>query len=136
MAAANGSDTTAIKINARIFLNIFETVLRRFKALSLLSFILQTPAQDPGPVNTLERDYAAHTAKWVFNVAPVAGDDMDMHMEHGLAAGPADVDADIVAVRFVLLFDQLLALLDQFPAGCVFCRRCLERTFKMPLRDD
>ena len=47
----------------------------------------------------------AYPAAWVWNVAGIARDDVNVQMEDRLACGLADVDADVEAVRAVALED-------------------------------
>jgi len=53
----------------------------------------------------LARNRVAHAAAGVLGVAAVAGDDVHVEVEHGLAGGCAGVDADVVAVGVVARFD-------------------------------
>lgn len=50
----------------------------------------------PLPILRLVGQYPADAAAWVFTVAWVAGDDVDVRMRHCLASSGAAVEADIV----------------------------------------
>lgn len=84
----------------------------------------------------LLRYHMPHAPLGVLNVPFVAGDDVDVDMEDALPGRQSDVDADVVAVRFELLIDEFLFLLDEAHAGSHFFRRQLEEAGDMPARDD
>jgi hypothetical protein len=59
-----------------------------------------------GHVVALGGDDVSHAAPWVGDVGLVAGDEVDVQAEDGLARGFSDVDADAKAVRAVAAGDQ------------------------------
>ena len=54
-------------------------------------------------------NYTADTALGIFHIALVTGNNVDVQMINGLAGPFANVDADIVAVRFMFDIDDGLA---------------------------
>ena len=71
------------------------------------------PAGDRREIVAPARDHVPDTAGWVGHVAGVARDDVDVEVGDGLAGGLADVDADGVAVWFVVGLDSSAGLIDE-----------------------
>lgn len=67
--------------------------------------------------------HAANTAAWIGYVSGIARDEMDVNVHARLAAGTADIDADIVAVGGKLLLNLSLGTIKQRNYACfLFCR--------------
>ena len=69
------------------------------------------------PVPRLARDDPADAATRVFDVAPVARDDVQVGVADGLPRGLADVDADVVAVGTVAGLDVPAHISHESPHG-------------------
>ena len=51
------------------------------------------------PIAGFRRQHPSDTTSRVGDIAPIAGNQMDVHVSDGLAGGRAIVDADVEAVR-------------------------------------
>jgi hypothetical protein len=98
--------------------------------------VVHLPDAARGEVVALARDDVPHAAPWVVDVAAVARDQVDVQVEDGLAGGPADVDADVVAVRAVAAGDQLAAVVEGLADGLVLLGAGVEPGGHVPPRDD
>jgi hypothetical protein len=58
----------------------------------------------------LLRDHASYAAARMGCVVVVAGNEMDVYMENGLAGGGVDVDPNVVSVRVVVVVQFLFGL--------------------------
>lgn len=66
--------------------------------------------------------YSSYTTSWVGGVVVVAGDEVDVDVEDGLAGGWVDVDSNIVTVWVVLVVEFLLGLVYYCPEFRLFLR--------------
>src|SRR5512139_729900 len=88
------------------------------------------------PVLRLVRQHPPHPAARVFLVAAVAGNQVDVQVRHGLAAGLAVVDADVVAVRLVVLVEDLLGVRQRLEQRGLLGFGGLEQGGDVAARDD
>jgi hypothetical protein len=72
----------------------------------------------------------------ILNIAFVAWDDMDMHMEDALPGRRPHVDADVVTVWFELIVEDFLFLFDEVHTGRHFFRCEFEKAGDMTTWDD
>ena len=79
-----------------------------------------------------DRDIDGERPVEMGHVTGVAGGQVNMEMPDGLADGDADIEADVVAVRSVVLLDDLLGLLDREREGDPFVRGGGEPIGDMP----
>jgi hypothetical protein len=75
-----------------------------------------------------------HTTPGVFHVTFVSWNHMDMQMRDRLARRLADIDTDIVTIRFVFLVNDDFHFIDQHPDCRFFFCRCLEVLIDNPAR--
>jgi len=78
----------------------------------------------------------AHAATRILDVAAVAGDDVHVEVEHGLAGGCAGVDADVVAVRRVARLDVGARHVDRLHQLAAFPGAGVEPAFDVAHGDD
>jgi len=68
--------------------------------------------------------HAAHATFWVFHIAPVPWNHMDVDVRHRLTCCRANIDTDVVTIRLVLFIDDGFHFIDQRPdSRFFFCRR-------------
>ena len=77
-----------------------------------------------------------HTALGIFNITLITGNDVNMHMEDTLPSRRPYVNADVVAVGFKLLVQQLSLLIYQRHAGVDLFGCQLKKTGNMASRAD
>ena len=77
-----------------------------------------------------------HTALGIFNIALIAGNDVNMDMEDTLPSRRTDVSTDVVAVRLKLFIQQLSLLVDQCHASVDLFGSQLKKAGNMAARDD
>ena len=65
-------------------------------------------------VGTAVGDHSSDTAPWVRHIPVIAGDEVQMDMEDGLAGGSACIDPDVESIRLVTLPDDILCLIQEF----------------------
>ena len=89
-----------------------------------------------GHVVALGGDDVSHAAPGVGDVGLVAGDQVDVQVEDGLARGFSDVDADVEAVGAVAAGDQLSASIEGGGQGRLFLGGGVEPGRDVPSRDE
>jgi hypothetical protein len=78
----------------------------------------------------------AHAVAGIEDVPPVAGDDVDVEVEDGLARGFADVHADVEAVGVVAVVEEVPRPVDSGDDGCLLLLAGVEPGRDVPSGDD
>src|SRR5437870_4103877 len=60
--------------------------------------------------STIARQYAPHPARWIFNIAKIAGNQVNMHVHSRLPCCLPDIYPDVVTVGRMFGLDVLLRL--------------------------
>ena len=85
---------------------------------------------------SLRRDDVAHSTSRVREIPGVAGDHMNVQMEHGLAGGRPDVNADVESVGLVSAQDLLPRHLNTLQQRNLLFGSGIEPSRNVPTRDD
>src|SRR6266704_2634218 len=80
--------------------------------------------------------HAANSAGRIRHIASVARNEMDVNVHAVLSCRLADIDADVEAVRRVLLLDERLSLVEQVQHRALLFRGHVEEVSDVALRDD
>src|SRR4029453_1555357 len=83
-----------------------------------------------GPIG----NHPAHAASWVFAVAGITRNQVDVKVRNAPTGGGALVDADVVSRRRVILDSMLSRSVKKGQNSLAFRRSCVEERFDVPLR--